>query len=54
MIEERLDLELSEQLVRMAEEGRAIRAALSTEDPQFEYHPMMLEGRPQQYGTQVD
>jgi uncharacterized protein DUF6624 len=42
MIEDGLNLKLSEQLVRMAEEGRAIRAALSTEDSQFEYHPMMI------------
>jgi hypothetical protein len=35
--------ELCEELVRMAEEGRAIRAALSTEGPDFEYHPMMVE-----------
>jgi hypothetical protein len=27
----------------MAEEGRAVRAALSSEDPLFDYHPMMVE-----------
>jgi hypothetical protein len=42
MIDDELNPQLSEQLVRMAEEGHAIRAALSTDDPQFEYHPMML------------
>jgi hypothetical protein len=42
MIEDGVNLELSEQMVRMAEEGRAIRAALSTDYSQYEYHPMML------------
>jgi uncharacterized protein DUF6624 len=42
MIDDDPNLKLSEQLVRMAEEGHAIRAALSSEDSQYEYHPMML------------
>jgi hypothetical protein len=42
MIEHGLSVELSEVLVRLAEEGRAIRAALSSEDSQFDYHPMMV------------
>jgi hypothetical protein len=37
------DPELCEELVRMAEQGRAIRAALSSEDGQYEYHPMMVD-----------
>jgi hypothetical protein len=42
MIDGDLNLDLSEQMVRMAEEGRAIRAALSTDFSQYEHHPMML------------
>jgi hypothetical protein len=34
--------DLAEELLVMAEEGRAIRAALSSEDSQYEYHPMMV------------
>ena len=35
--------ELCEGLVTMAEKGRAVRAALSSEDPMFLYHPMTVE-----------
>ena len=37
-----MSTELSYELVNLAEEGRAIRAALSSEDSQYEYHPMMV------------
>jgi hypothetical protein len=37
------DAELCEELVRMAESGRAIRASLSSEHSQYEYHPMMVD-----------
>jgi hypothetical protein len=36
-MEREFDAELCEELVRMAEQGRAIRAALSSEDSQYEY-----------------
>jgi hypothetical protein len=43
MTESGSSADLSEELVRMAETGRAIRAALSSKDCQYEYYPMMLE-----------